>query len=111
MSKITISQLINDRNNPAANQFVISTEDGYLFQSYDSMICFKDTRNGKIYLTKEWDYSQTTRKHFYIFLRDYCNACGELRKKDIEYEINQGNYIMVDKIELEQDSIKISKIS
>ena len=25
-------------------------------------------------------YSNTTRKHFYIFLRDYCNACSNIRK-------------------------------
>lgn len=91
-----VYQLINDNNNPAANQFVIEHEGKTYFQSYDTLIAVKDGDN--ITISEDWDYSNTTRKHFYIFLRDYCGACGTLRKKDIEYEIAQGNYKLVDKI-------------
>ena len=100
-----VSQLINDRDNPAANQFVITIDGGYIFQSYDSIIAFY--KGGKVYLTEDWDYSKTTRKHLYIFLRDYCNACGHLRKKDILYEIKQGNYILVNKIEIGTDVVNV----
>lgn len=98
---IRISQLINDNNNPAANQFIIEVNNGVIFQSYDSVIAFYDKNNGKVYVTEDWAYSNTTRKHFYIFLRDYCNACGNIRKKDIEYELKQGKYELVSELDLE----------
>lgn len=97
---IKISQLINDNNNPAANQFVIEVDNGYVFQSYNTIIAFYDADKRKVYMSKDWEYSNTTRKHFYIFLRDYCGACGEIRKCDVLYEIEQGNYILFDNLSL-----------
>ena len=98
---IKISQLINDNNNPAANQFIIEVNNGVIFQSYNSVIDFYNKNNGKVYVTEDWDYSNTTRKHFYIFLRDYCKACGNIRKKDIEYEFKQGKYELVSNLDVE----------
>ena len=98
---IKISQLINDNNNPAANQFIIEVNNGVIFQSYDTIIAFYDKRNSKVYVTQDWDYSNTTRKHFYIFLRDYCKACGNIRRKDIEYEFKQGKYELVSNLDVE----------
>ena len=98
---IKISQLINDNNNPAANQFIIEVNNGVIFQSYNSVIAFYTKNNGKVYVTEDWDYSNTTRKHFYIFLRDYCKACGNIRKKDIEYEFKQGKYELVSNLDVE----------
>lgn len=63
-----VSQLINDRGNAAANQFVIRTEKATYFQSYNSVVCKLDGIN--IVLSNDWDYSNTTRKHLYIFLRN-----------------------------------------
>ena len=62
-----VAQLINDNGNPAANQFVISTPNAVYFQSYDSVVC--RIKDGKITLSYYWDYSNTTRKHLYIFFR------------------------------------------
>lgn len=62
-----IQQLINDNGNPAANQFIIKTKKATYFQSYDSVVCKLDGVN--IVLSTNWDYSNTTRKHLYIFLR------------------------------------------
>lgn len=98
---INISQLINDNNNPAVNQFIIEVNKGVVFQSYGSIIAFYDKSNSKVYLTEDWDYSNTTRKHFFIFLRDYCKAYGNIRKKDIEYELKQGKYELVSELNLE----------
>lgn len=102
---LKISQLINDNGNPASNQFIIEIGKGYVFQSYDSVIAFADKNENKVYITKKWDFSNTTRKHFYIFLRDYCGACGQLRKKDIEYELKVGKYILVDNIDFDGEII------
>ncbi len=62
-----VRQLINDNGNPAANQFVINTKKAKYFQSYQSVVCKLDGIN--IVLSLDWDYSNTTRKHLYIFLR------------------------------------------
>jgi hypothetical protein len=96
---ISVSQLINDKNNPAANQFVIVGEQGVYFQSYDSVIAQKNNNDGKIYLSPSWDYSKTTLKHLYIFLRDYTRFSVN-SKKDVEYNIKNGNFVKVSGIEL-----------
>ena len=93
-----VENIINDKNNRAANQFVITTDSGIYFQSYDSMIC--KYYNGRVYLTPKWDYSATTRKHLYIFLHDYCHQ-HRLVKKDVLKSIESGEYIIVDESELE----------
>ena len=50
------------------NQFKIFCKNGVAFQSYSSIIAFKDT-TGKVYLSDKWDYSATTLKHLKLFLR------------------------------------------
>lgn len=77
-----VRQLINDNGNPAANQFVIKTGKATYFQSYDSVVCKLDGIN--IVLSMNWEYSNTTRKHLYMFLRQngYYNlsSAKEVRK-------------------------------
>ena len=68
-----VKNLINYNGNPAANQFVITTDKGVFFQSYNSVIAFLDYATKKLKVTPLWDYSNTTRKHFYIFLDEYAN--------------------------------------
>lgn len=96
---ISFSQLINDKGNPAANQFVINADNGVYFQSYDSVIAQKNYSDGKIYLSPSWDFSKTTLKHLYIFLRDYTRFSVN-NKKDVEYNIKNGNFVEVSGIEL-----------
>lgn len=64
-----VQQLINDNGNPSANQFIIKTKKATYFQSYDSVVCRLDGIN--IILSMNWDYSKTTMKHLYMFLRQY----------------------------------------
>ena len=54
--------------NPVANQFVIYTDEGTYFQSYNSVIAFRDNER-KITLDEYyWDYSRTTGKYRNQFL-------------------------------------------
>ena len=70
------------------NQFVISTEEGYYFKSYDSIIVFRPI-NGRIQRdVNKWDYSVTTGKYRNLFL-------GET-KKETESKIKNGEYELVD---------------
>ncbi len=86
-----VTQLINDKGNAAANRFVIKTKKATYFQSYDSVVCKLDGMN--IVLSGNWDYSNTTRKHLYIFLRQngYYNLSSA---KDIRKAIEKGTVIL-----------------
>ena len=51
------------------NQFVIKSKESVVFQSYQSVIA--TIEKGVLTLGKHWDYSNTTRKHLYLFLNEY----------------------------------------
>lgn len=55
------------------NQFIMNDEKKIVFQSYNSIIAEIDKKTGKIVFGKDWDFSNTTRKHLYLFLNDYKN--------------------------------------
>ena len=93
-----VTQLINSKGNPAANQFVISGipadkfrdgiphHAGTMFKSYNSNICFVDD-SGMVFLDeKYWNYSRTTSKHRSTFL-------GE-STKETESKIQSGKYVL-----------------
>lgn len=98
-----IEHLVNDRGNNAVNQFVITTEKGIYFQSYESMIC--KYLNGILFVTPLWDYSNTTRKHFYIFLRRYTHF-GRLTKQDVLNYLNNTNEM----IKVEESALELVTI-
>ena len=53
---------------PVVNQFIITTADGEYFQSYETVIAFREI-SGKIWLDRDrWDYSTTTGKYRNGFL-------------------------------------------
>ena len=68
-----VEQMINNNDNPAANQFVIYAEHKKIFQSYDSIIAIVDYNNKTVTLGEDWNYSKTTGKHRNIFFKDYVN--------------------------------------
>lgn len=82
-----VQQLINDNGNPAANQFIIKTKKATYFQSYDSVVCKLDGVN--IVLSTDWEYSNTTRKHLYMFMRQ--NGYYSLSSaKEVRKAISEG---------------------
>lgn len=62
--KIKVEQFYNK------NQFIIRTNEKIIFQSYDSTIAEIDLNTRKIKLFTDWDYSNTTRKHLYLFISE-----------------------------------------
>lgn len=68
-----ISNLVNERGNRVANQFVIENENSIAFQSYNSMVCeIRPASMGfekVVVFGKDWDYSRTTTKHLGNFLK------------------------------------------
>jgi hypothetical protein len=82
-----VQNMVSNKGNKIANQFVIYTDNGSIFQSYNSTIVKIDS--GKTYLDKNtWDYSKTTGKYRNIFLNE--------SKKDTEEKIKRGEYILTD---------------
>jgi len=82
-----VQNMTSNRGNKIANQFVIYTDNGSIFQSYNSTIVKLDS--GKTYLdVHKWDYSKTTGKYRNIFLNE--------KRKDTEKKIKSGEYILTD---------------
>ena len=69
----------------AANQFILTFENGYVFQSYDAVCAAKV--GGETYLTRYHDYSNTTALHVGRWL-------GRSAKERREGMVN-GDYIVV----------------
>jgi len=89
-NKVKVRNMRNNNNNLVPNQFIISTDEGVYFQSYNSTIVFVDEES-KVFLDEnDWDYSRTTGKYRNIFLGEYI---GETRKKikTGEYELTNLN--------------------
>ena len=85
-----VSNIVNNRGNIVANQFVIEGDNATYFQSYKSIIV-KIEENGYLPDTVTLDpvyynYSRTTSKYRNAFL-------GE-STKEIESKIKQGVYIL-----------------
>jgi hypothetical protein len=82
---------IEGNNGPVKNQFIIETENGRYFQSYQSVIAFRPYGNEKIQLDSQfWDYSRTTGRYRNIFLRE--NKAETLKKIDAGvYELTDLN--------------------
>lgn len=55
------------------NQFLIREEKKVILQSYNSIVAIWDSYRGKLTLGKNWDYSNTTAKHLYLFISNFVN--------------------------------------
>ena len=69
-----IANLINDRGNAVRNQFIITEGNTTALQSYNSRVCVIVKPCGMgfdvlVRFGRDWNYSQTTAKHLYSFLR------------------------------------------
>ena len=89
-----VANLINDRGNAVRNQFIITEGKTTAFQSYNSRVCeiVKPCGMGFDALVRfgcDWNYSQTTAKHLYSFLKQ--NGLDILASKQaIEEAIDRG---------------------
>ena len=92
-----VTNLINDRGNAVKNQFIITegNTNTTAFQSYSSRVCeiVKPCGMGfdaLVRFGRDWNYSQTTAKHLYSFLRQ--NGLEILASKQaIEEAIERGH--------------------
>ena len=88
MKNVHVRNIESAKGNTIANQFIITTEDGQYFQSYNSIIAFIP-HIGKVQLdSNTWNYSRTTARYRSLFL-------GE-STKITENKIADGVYELVD---------------
>lgn len=79
-----VSNIVNNRGNIVANQFLIIDGNKTYFQSYRSIIV--KIENGQIMLDPVyWNYSRTTSKHRSTFLNE--------STKETQRKIESGVYI------------------
>ena len=77
--KTKVRQMTGRTGNPVANQFILYTDKGTYFQSYNSIIAHKRAKDGQIFLDAYyWDYSRTTSKYRGDYLNEYT---AETRQK------------------------------
>lgn len=83
-----VSNMTSPRSgSEVANQFIIETERGEVFQSYDSIIGVKE--RGQVTLDETyWDYSTTTGK--------YRNQWLDEKKPETQRKIDSGEYKLAD---------------
>ena len=73
------------------NQFVITGNESTVFQSYNSTIA-KIDNSGALSFGGDWDYTNTTRKHLYLFLSDYKNILDNFTYSQIFHKgFNESN--------------------
>ena len=85
-----VESMKSSRGNKVANQYIIHGVDGSeYFQSYKSLIAFKDAKSGKTFIDPNfWDYSVTTGKFRNIFLNE--------KKRETEKKLKDGDYTFFD---------------
>lgn len=99
-----VTQLQNDNFRPVANHFIIESEDGTRFQSYESTVLFVPAYDGtdkKWVFGKDWDYSKTTWKWLRYFIMNYAITgfmmevfgTNDVRMEDVRKAIKNGTVL------------------
>ena len=89
MKRVKVRNMFGRTGREVPNQFIIETDQGKYFQSYKSVIAFKDNDNKVTLDEKYWNYSRTTGKYRNEFLGEYIEltrdkiASGEYKLADL----------------------------
>lgn len=83
------------------NQYLITNDDFNVFQSYSSIIAIYNKKEKILILGRDWDYSNTTLKHLYLFLDGYAYVSdlylyGSKNKKKTIKQFIKDNKIIYD---------------
>ena len=89
MKRVKVRNMYGRTGREVPNQFIIETDQGKYFQSYKSVIAFKDNDSKVTLDEKYWNYSRTTGKYRNEFLGEYIEltrdkiASGEYKLADL----------------------------
>ena len=82
--------MTSSKGNFVPNQFLIYTNKGVYFQSYNSIIALRDNNNNVFLDSYYWNYSRTTGKYRNIFL-DECTPETKAKIKSGIYKLKNLN--------------------
>tara|TARA_R100001591_G_scaffold104925_1_gene112742 strand:+ start:1482 stop:1748 length:267 start_codon:yes stop_codon:yes gene_type:complete len=85
---MNVTNMKSPRGNKVPNQFIIRTNEGVYFQSYQSIIALIKNDGSVVLDSYYWDYSRTTGKYRNEFLME---GIAETREK-----IASGEYQLTD---------------
>ena len=97
--KLEVKNLTSPRSGCAiANQFIIFdyTNGIITFQSYTSCIADYNMNTKELVLYPKYNYSRTTSKYLYQFLKEYTD-CNITNKKELEEALKNGVIQLVEK--------------
>lgn len=86
--KVKVENMLSHAGREVPNQFIIRTDKGTYFQSYDSVIAYQPHGGQTVLDVNMWDYSVTTGKYRNKFLGE---NTAETRQK-----ISNGTYAVAD---------------
>lgn len=69
IQRVRVRHMFNGQYRAVKNQFLIYTDEGIYFQSYETVIAYIP-KEGQTLLDKSWDCSKTTSKYRAIFLNE-----------------------------------------
>lgn len=88
MQAPTVMNMKSSSGNKVKNQFIIWTDEGQYFQSYQTIIAFRDNEGNVTLDRNRWDYSVTTGK--------YRNQFLNMNKDQTQKAINSGEIVLKD---------------
>ena len=89
---IKVRNITNTNGNTVANQFeIVDVDNATFFQSYNTLIAEVRDSDGQVTLDEYyWDYSRTTMRHLYNFLRQW--GYDGLNSKKVRQFIKDGKF-------------------
>ena len=89
---IKVRNITNANGNTVANQFeIVDVDNATFFQSYNTLIAEVRDSDGQVTLDEYyWDYSRTTMRHLYNFLRQW--GYVGLNSKIVRQYIKDGKF-------------------
>lgn len=89
MQHLRVDSMTSSKSgNPVINQYLIATKEGEYFQSYRTLIAFRDWEGKTTLDINSWDYSKTTLK----YLKEFLGTSES--KREIVKKIKQGVYVL-----------------
>lgn len=89
--KTTTNLMIGNR--AKANHYIDTIKDGVtLYRAYDSEIALVDRKSGIVKLGRNWDVTNTTKRHLYAFLAQWLGMEG-LNGKKMQAIVDAGELI------------------
>jgi len=85
--KATVQNMTSSKGNKIANQFIITSNEGETFQSYNSTIV-QITSKGTFLDANFWNYSNTTSKYRNLFLDETSKETAKKIKEGVYKLIN-----------------------